>query len=228
MILCALAGAAWYHHRFARILSFISIILYQSILLSFGGTVHQTYPFLYITFLFLFLPDFSKTSFKHTENRKKTILLFLGAQAFFLLFYSMSGIEKIIEAVFQTLNGEVSILHPTGMSMLLSDWSIFTLKEPIFIHYILNFPLLGWLGMIGVVYLETFALSILFKPELQKIWGVGLILFHVSTIYAMNVAFFPFLLLINALLLSSPFSGTSQNAWSRLTYLPIFGKLFRR
>ncbi|MBI5613360.1 hypothetical protein HY947_00375 [Candidatus Gottesmanbacteria bacterium] len=227
ILLFALIGAMLYRSRLGHLCSFLALALYQSMILSFGGSVHQTYPFLYATFLFLFLPDLSHTSLSNTENRKKTILLFIGAQAFLLLFYTMSGVEKIIEAVFQTMRGEISILHPTGMSMLLSDWSIFTLKEPMFIHYILNFPLIGWLGMIAVVYLETFAITILFKPELQKIWGACLLLFHVSTIYSMNVAFFPFLLLINALLLSSPFTLSSKSNKLLLTRLPLIGKIFR-
>lgn len=195
LILVLLKNTQW-----SRIYLFVIYFLLVALTNSFGKINHASHLVLIPLFCFALMPG------KESSNnyKEKTILMFLSAKFFLLVAYALTGFWKVFWGVIELFTQNVSLFSPLSFrnvliyqfeitpKTLLGDWFIE--------HYIL-----GWVLYLFVIYLELFSIVIFFKPNLYKIWGVGLILLHVGlgVVLGVNNYMAPFA--IGILLILSPF-----------------------
>jgi hypothetical protein len=228
-LLAGFLGVLLPQWRSVRILVFLSVLEYFAFRFSFGSIGHGEHLGVLLAFVLIFLPDGWRnleTTPATRRTRVATLLVFSTCQGMILLIYSMSGVWKVGGLVEQLLKGEVSYLHPTGLaqqiaSKLLSADAA-TLLGPWFIEH----PWVGWPLMLGAIYLEFFALWVLFRPRLHAPWGWALIVLHIFTHLTMGVGFPRNTLWLALFLVFSPFRPQSLTVSSLLRRLP--GNVFIR
>lgn len=151
------------------------------------------------------------------------LLAFGAAAALILMFYSMSGLWKCLNAATALLGGRVGGFSPDAMAITLANRALQTGASPIWAELVIAYPILGWPLYLGLYYVELVAIAIVFRPALLQLWGVILILFHFGTLLFMDIVF-PLHTLINALLfVLSPFALTSAGWRNMLAALPLLG-----
>ena len=139
----------------------------------------------------------------------------------------MSGLGKIYEGVTQFLQGETSIFSLDAAALQISSL-LYTMQETTVLGpFLVEHPLLGWLSLVGVIYLQFFAILIVFRPSLHRVWALGLILFHFGTYLAMRAIFVAPIAMIAIFLLASPFYQ-GGGGWRKTFFdVPLFGWVIR-
>jgi len=226
-VFSTLAGAYFYRNRIGRIFALLGILQYHAFLNSFGGPQHQLDHWLWVALILVFLPDIWGKKSHSSEGHKKFLVVFWGVQAFLLLTYSMSGIGKLHGAIEQYLQGQahafsfdVAALHITSLLTVMQET---TILGPL----IVNYPVLGWLPFLAVIYLEFFSFLVAFRPSLHKIWALALILFHIGTYLAMRAIFVAPSALLLIFFFNSPFRETGTQWRESLSDLPL-ARLLKR
>lgn len=193
---------------------------------SFGQPDHEWYLFVFVALIFIFLPNVWKIV-ANADLKKKFLLLFWAAQAFVLLTYSMSGLLKLFTGISQLLQGEPSIFSPHATALQVAGFAYFSGRESLLGPLIIEYPFLGWLPFLIVIYLECFAFYVAFNPHLHRLWALGLIVFlHVGSILTMGLIFKPPIFILMLLFFSSPFTTMNIGIKGTLRELPLIGKLF--
>ena len=212
--------------RLVRILVFVSLLEFLALKYSFGPINHGDHLSILIGFVLIFLPPGWRASARTSrEVRAATLLVFSGCQALIMLTYSMAGFWKISGVVRQVIMGEVHALAPKGLAQqvaakLLSVESTTPLGPWLIEHYAI-----GWLLMVGTLYLQFFALWAAFRPSLHQCWALALILFHVASHLTIGVGFAQNTLWLALFFLLSPFRPQSFE-WRRTSRdLPVVGPL---
>jgi len=212
--------------RLARITAFLGLLGYHAYTASFGGPNHQWDHWLWIAFILIFLPTV-RTS-PSSETRQSFSLVFWTAQAYLLLTYTMAGIGKAIYAAIQFATGQPHAFSPDAGALFtatqLNQMGILTPLGPLIIEH----PYLAWLPFLIMLELQTFAIIVAFRPQLHRMWGLGLILFHLGTFLTMRAVFVAPTLLLAIFLLSSPFAPERTSARDVLYSIPVFGWLGRK
>lgn len=221
------AGAFFYRHRLGRIAAFLGIVQFHTLESSFGQPNHQWYPWLYIALLFLFLPDAWGGRGQTREDRKKFLIIFWGAQALFLLTYSMAGLGKFWGALQQFAASQPNAFSPNAFALQIADWSTLMQSRPLLAPFFVAHPLAGWPLYLGALYLQLFAVAAAFRPAIAKLWALGLILFHIGTYLTMDIYFLPPILLLLLLFFDSPFRDP-RTAWRNVLFdLPLIGSVIK-
>lgn len=202
----ACIAAIFYRYRFARFLAFIGISQFHGLESSFGQPNHQWYLFLFVSLIFIFLPDiWGKVKEITIETKKKFLLVFWTAQAMVLLTYSMSGLGKFIGVFSQYINGEIHGLSVNAFAYQIANWlPKFQVSPPLGV-YLIDHPFIGWPFYAGIHFIQFFAIFVAFRPSLQKFWVFSLILFHIGTYLTMGISFTPPIMLLILLFFNSPF-----------------------
>jgi hypothetical protein len=213
-----LAGAMLPRVRLARVAAFAAIFVAHGVQSSLGQPNHQWYPYLYTAALFIFLPG---------ENPRIYTLVIWAAQAWMLLLYSMSGWWKLTTAIQQMGAGQISSFHPKALALQVAAWIPIGGINPPFANIILDYPIIGWAPYLLTMYLQVFALWAAFRPNIQRVWAVGLISFHLGTQLFMGISFTPWILLLMVLFFLSPFYP-SRSVWDVVYDLPLIGWVTRR
>lgn len=218
-----LVGAIFWTYRLGRIAALAGIFIFHGALSTFGQPNHQLYPFLYTAALFAFLPSFKGDEEKNNaHNKRRYLLLLWGAQAWFLLLYTMSGSFKLVSAVRQLMGGQISSFHPFALALQVANWRLISDTPAPFATLLLAMPILGWLPYLLTMYLELFALWAAVRPSIQKVWAIGLISFHLGTQLVMGISFAPWILLLMVFFFASPFC-TPKSPREIIYDLPVVG-----
>lgn len=223
----AFIGGLFFHHRWARFIAFLAMLQFHAFISSFGQPVNQLLPWFYAMFLFLFLPDvWGKQA--TTEEKKKFLLIVWTAQAILLLCYSLSGFWKIETALVQLSRGEFHAFHPNAFALQIAgSWSVMLGPGGIISRTIVNYPWIGWPFMLGAIYLQFFSLWAAIRPSIQKLWSIGIILFHIGSLHIFGIEFFQLVLLNIIFFFFSPFAMKKQS-WKKVVVdLPVLGILTR-
>jgi hypothetical protein len=227
-LLGALLGVALPGHRLARILVFGSYLEFLAFRFSFGSINHGDHLGLLLAFVLILLPSgWSTIEAAPRRLRAATLLVFSGCQAMIMLTYSMSGLWKVGGVVQQALRGDVTYLAPTGLARqvaakLLADEST-SLLGP----WLVEHAWVGWPLMLAALYLEFFALWAVARPSLHRLWGLGLVLLHVSTHLTMGVGFPQNPLWLALFFVFSPFRPQASSWRRTLGELPVVGRWLR-
>ncbi|MCH7883372.1 hypothetical protein IIA95_03075 [Patescibacteria group bacterium] len=226
-LVSAFIGAFFYRHRIGRIIVFLGIFQLHAFLSSFVSPDHNWYPWLYVSFLLIFLPDTRQKEKPLFKERKKFLLVFLSLQAAIFFIYTMAGVSKVYNAINQFLAGEVHAFAREAFALHIAHWLSATDSTSLLGPFIIQHPWIGWPFFIGSIYLQFFALWIIFKPSLHKLWAFGLILIHIGTYVTMDILFLSSSIFLLFLFFDSPFRKPNIT-WREITLdLPLFGWAFR-
>lgn len=220
----AFLAAIFYRHRWARLLAFIGISQFHGLESSFGQPNHQWYLFLYVSLLFVFLPDIWKKGKEvTTEAKKKLLLVFWAAQAVTLLTYSMSGLGKFLGVYYQYAAGQIHGLSPNAFAYQIANWLPKLQVNPLLGSYLIDHSFIGWPFYAGIHFVMFFAVWAAFRPSLQRFWAFSLILFHIGTYITMDISFTPPIILLILLFFNSPFVKPETTAKDTIYDLPVMG-----
>lgn len=200
----ALCAAAFPASRIARIAGFFGILFFHAYGSSFGGPNHQFDYFLWIALIFIFLPRFSKEH--DAEAQQRYSLVFWTAQAYLLLTYSMAGFLKVTYGLINFFQGRASMFSPDAGALHVATQLLAMHENVPLARAVLEHPYLSYPSFLAVLYLQFFAIVVAFRPHLHRLWGVGLVLFHLGTFLTMRAVFTAPAVLVMMFLLSSPYA----------------------
>ena len=189
---------------------------------SYGAINHAGHFTVYISFALLFLPSaIDSPKGMARKDAMASIAVFWFAQSLILLSYTLSGYWKIYRSNLELLStdGFARIL----VSRTLED----TADVPWMLPFFASQPLLSQFLFLGAVYLQFFALLALFRPDLHRPFGLGLIAFHFGTDYLLNIHFYPHLVYLGIFLVFSPFAQGRFSLMGLVKSLPVFGVPFQ-
>ena len=161
--------------------------------------------------------------------RQRTLLVFWTAQAALLLTYSLSGLGKFAGAFYQLTRGETGAFSPNALAYHVAERLLQTASVSVLGEWLIDYPLLGWPGMLFTVYLQCTALAVAFRPSLQRWWAAGLAAFHVVSFFTMTINFPQNVFLLALLFFHSPFAPAEPPPLARLLgETPLVGPLWHR
>ena len=227
-LISAFIGAFFFQNRIARIFVFLGIFQLNALLSSVLRADHHWYPWLYVSFLLIFLPDAWAGKAHSLQVRKKFLLVFFSAQAVTLFIYSMAGLGKIQGAISQYFAGQTHAFAPEALALHIAYWLRNIDSTSLLGSFFVEHVIVGWPLFLGMIYLQFFSLWIAFKPSLHKIWAFGLIFMHTGIYLTMDMLFFPTALLLIFLFFDSPFKKHDTSWRETVGDLPIFGWMLRR
>lgn len=227
--LSALAAAFFYRHRIARIAGFVGFLQFHAYQSSFGFPHHQWDIWMWVAFLWMFLPDIwnvAEDDERGQQRRSAFLSVFWGAQAYVLLTYSLSGLGKLLSVASQATAGmahtfsfDIASLHISQMMLRRQET---TVLGPLFLEY----ELLGWALFISVVYLEVVSVIVVFRPDTHRLWGLFLALFHLGTFLTMRAVFVGPVALLMILFFESPFMRSGVSLSEQVAGIPLLGRPF--
>ena len=218
----------WPRVRHCRIFSFLGVFFIVAFYNSFGKIYHHYHLWVYASFLLIFLPSGTRSQLAANRTLKQIYLtVILGVQAMILLSYTLAGFWKVASSVKQFFAGEVSYFSINGMAYVVALRIVDTSKPPALSDLVLSWPQLGWLIVITAIYVECFALLVLYRPSLHRLWGIGLIAMHLGIGLVMGIHFRPAILLLVIWFIFSPFHPKHLPLRKTLADLPLLGFVFR-
>ncbi len=223
--LTALLASLLPYARAARILAFVGFFEYHAFASSFGGPNHQWDHWLWISFILIFLPALTREP--SSDTRRTFSLVFWGAQAFLLLTYTMAGIGKLTYAFIQFSQGQAHAFSPDAGALYAATQLNLMHETVPLADIIISNPWLAWIPFLCLLELQTFALVVAFRPQLHRMWGLGLILFHIGTFLTMRAVFTAPSGLLLLFLLASPFAPEKQKLGETLSAIPLFGHIYK-
>ncbi|OGI62787.1 hypothetical protein A2818_00890 [Candidatus Nomurabacteria bacterium RIFCSPHIGHO2_01_FULL_40_12] len=214
--------------RLVRILSFIALLEFVSLYFSVLQLDVDWYTMLLTSFMLIFLPNkWDKIDLFPIIARQKFLLVFWGCQAIVALTYSMAGLGKLVGGVNQFLAGESFILEPKAAALQVADRLLTTNSTSLLGPWTMEHYMILWPFFIGTIYLLLFSFIAVFRPSTHRIWGFGLILFHIGNYLFINIGFSAHIFLLSLLFLASPLAPRVVS-WREILYdLPIVGFILR-
>lgn len=228
-VIIGFLGVFLWRHLAIRLLVAVVLLQFTAWPNSFGAIHHGNHEWFWLSVCFLFLPAGCKTDLReHRRTRTQFLYAFALAPALILLFYSLSGLYKVYFATASLLAGEYGGFMPDAMAQTVARRAIETGSEPLWAEIVINAPMLGWPLYLGLYFVELFAIFVLFRPSLYRLWGVILVAFHFGTLTFMDIVF-PQHILVNGLLfIMSPFAPSKFEWRETLRAVPILGIFIER
>lgn len=224
-LITSFIGAIFWRYRIARVISFLGLWQLHALESSFKGQANFfIYPWLYTSFLFMFLPKLKEVTL---AIKKQFLLIFWAAQAMVLLMYSMAGAFKIYTGLNQLSAGEVSGFHPSAFAYQIIVHNALWNRQSFFGELLVKNVWIAWPMYLGAIYFELFALYAAVKPELQRLFSFMMIILHTGAILFMGIPFWEHIIINTILLLNSPFAKDDTKFSQVLITLPLFGPFFK-
>ena len=220
-------AAIWPQKRVPRLLAFAGLFEFWALNNSYGKIGHSLHLWVLTSALLIFLPGNSKNAaVTNRLFRQKYLALFTGIQALTLLIYTMSGLGKLLGAIYQISQGEPNIFMPKALALIVAERLAETNSPSLLGPFLMDHPWVGWPLMWVDLYVQLFAIAVLFRPVLHRAWGIALIVFHLGAYFLMTINFAQNCLLIALLLLNSPYAPPKSSWRAGLAALPLFGRFF--
>ena len=212
------SAAIWPNNRFLRILSFVTFFLLIGITNSFGKINHSFHVWVLGGLFLIFLP---KLPAKSVTSRQTYLTAIWGTQLLTLVFYTSSGMWKLIGITEQLFRGEIHSLHPLALSQQVAHRLVQTNSDSLLGPFFIENTLIGWPLYSGSVLLELFSVVVAFRPKLHRFWGICLIIFHFAIWLTMNIEFHTNMLFLMIFFVLSPFHPKALSFSDIFTSLPI-------
>lgn len=204
-----------------RLGTFLYLLLHVALSNSYGSINHGTHGLLYVSFALLFLPRRRKNQPQTRRDVLACLNVLWLIQALLLLPYTLSGFWKVWK-------GGLELLSPDALTRILLNRLLAEADDiPPLMPLVSQHDLLAYAMWLLTIYIEVFALLVVFRPHLHRPFGLVLMLFHVISDWLMNISFPNHIILLGLFLVFSPlapvrlsFSGLAQS-------LPIIGIPFR-
>lgn len=224
-VLCALLPQ-W---RIARFGYAVFLLQFMALENGFGKINHNMHSWLFVALLLIALPDRSWHDRRRVSDRLHFSSVILACQLVVLFFYALTGFWKLFYAVHALfLDDRMSSFAINGFSYILANRIVETNQQTVLGEALVAQPILGWAMFNLTVYLETVSVVIAFRPRLHRLWGIGLILFHIGTQLTMGFTFHQNILLVGILLLCSPVAPDAVRFWAAASDLPGVHWMVRR
>jgi hypothetical protein len=218
----ALMAAVAPDRRFCRALAALGLLEFTALNYSVGKIGHGMHLWVLTSLVLIFLPNL-ECGLSPRRNRQDFLNVFWTAHALVLLTYTMSGLGKVAGAFYQFSRGEVTAFHPQAMALHIAQRLLETGANSQAGLWLVEHTWVSWPLMLGTIYLQFFAFWSIFRPNLIKIWSVGLIAFHLVTYWVLPIRFAPPVLLLAMWGLGSPFAPEIPNIRDILRELPLVG-----
>jgi len=220
-VVAALLAAVAPSWRLARLAYFVMLLQYLAVQNGFGKVNHANHAWLFVSAVFVLLPDRGWRGETTTRAAKSYFLsVVAAAQVVVLFLYTLTGLWKILFALNDLTTDRVSGFELKGFSYIIADRLLATNQDTLLGEFFVHNHVVGWALYTGTIYLEAASLLIAFRPRLHRVWGIGLILFHLGTQLAMGFTFRPNVALIGLLFVASPFAPDHQTVRDTLLDLP--------
>jgi len=223
----ATAAAIFPENRLARIFAFLGLIEFVSLYMSFWKIDADFYPWVAVSFLLIFLPSLKEVDVNDVESKAKFLLALWASQTIIVLGYTMGAVGKIVHSIPAFWYGQAHSFSIDAAALHIADRLLTTNSTSVFGPMVIEYPLLGWPFFVGAIYLMFFAILTSFRLPLQRLVGIGLILYHIAAYLTMNIGFTANVLLIAILFLNSPFRD-SRISWREiLAQVPLLGWIMK-
>jgi hypothetical protein len=213
--------------RLARIAYAFTLLQYMAFVNGFDKINHDLHAWLFVSLILVLLPKGPWVKSRRAAHRQYFLVVFSTAQLVMLLFYTLTGFWKIYTATTDFAAGRVGGFSFSGFSYIVANRLIQTSQVAVLGHFFVQHELYGWALFCGTMYLEAFSVVIAFRPRLQRIWGLGLILFHIGTQLAMGFTFPENIVLVGLFLVCSPFAPEHVDVRATVLDLPVVHVLAR-
>ena len=183
-----------------KVLCAVSFFMLSSIEFSLGHAGHYLNYWVMAFFIFSFIG----------KDRKKDRFLFHTAQFSLLMTYGLSGVHKLTALIHYVVRFGIENLKPVEKSIAVRiyDFPYYTIGKSI-LSEILSWPSFIPLFLWGLlIYFQISCFFIAFRPPLFRLWGVFIILFHLITVFTLQVMFFYNMILVSLLLVETPYDMT--------------------
>ena len=218
-------AALWYGQRWARALHFIAFLQVVGLYSSFGYTNTSHHIWLWISFALVFVPTAQASGLANDRRlRHDTLRVLAWTTALILLFYTLSGIAKMVGAIPMDAS-KISSLAPEALAHLVLKRILLADVTTVFGDLLGHAPVLGWPLYLLVLYIEVFALFAIVRPALLPVFGAFLMVFHTGIWFFMGIQFIWQPLQALLLLVWSPFRPAQLRGRDVLEQLPLFGSV---
>ena len=228
--LCFLSSllAVVFHRVLAiRILFCVLFLMSSTVANSSAGINHGTHAWFWVSFALIFLPG-EKHATQNNSSRARMmsyITTVALVQTLLFLFYSMSGFWKIGIGIQAAIRGQDGGFSPQGLAYNLADRIVQTNTDPLLANFFIDNYFLAWFGLLAIMYIQFTAISVAFRPNLHRLWGMLLILFHLGTWLLMEILFNAHVLLLTMFFVFSPFRPEKIELRDIFADLPLLGHL---
>ena len=210
--------------RIARILVFLTLLEFIAFDNSFGKIDHGGHIALLLSFILILLPsEWHSPQNKSKYIRAATLTVFSGCQVLIMLTYTMSGIGKLFGVLIQAPQGEIHGLAPQALASYIANRMLHIDFTSYLGPWLVENYYVGWLLMLGTVYLQFFSLWAAFRPSLHQLWGLSLILLHISIFLTMRINFAQNCLWLGLFFVNSPFRPQKFDWRQIVRDLPLVG-----
>lgn len=204
-----------------RLGAFLHLLLHVAIRNSYGSINHGTHVLLLVSFALLFLPNRRRGQRDERCNVRSSLTVLWLAQSVLLLTYTLSGVWKI-------WYGRLELFSSDALTRILLERLLAEADDiPLLLPYVAQHSLLAQAMWLGTLYIELFALLVVFRPHLHRPLGIVFMLFHVTSDLLMNISFPNHFVLLGIFLVLSPLAPTRFSLSGAVQSLPIIGMPFR-
>jgi hypothetical protein len=172
----------------------------------FGRVNHSLHAWLFVAVILVFLPGDRWRRRRSADFAHRTLSVVWACQLALLLVYTLSGVWKVAYATVALVTSKTSGFEPDGFSLIVMATLVTESKDTVVGDFFARNELVGWVTFMGAYYLETASLLVLMRPRLHRVWGVALIVFHIGTGLAMDIAFVDQAIVAGLFLVLSPFA----------------------
>lgn len=188
--------------RIWRILSFVFFFCLFAMFNSSGKINHSLHTLLIPLFCFMFI------NFK-TSDKLKNYFIFASAVFALLTSYSLAGFWKILRGILHLIENENGVFSLNGMTRLLK-YEFRYETPPEIAQWFMENEIIGFFMLWSGILIEFFSVLIFFFGKLHKIWGLLLLMLHISIAVIMDVSFAYAVITLLPLLIVSPFSNKTN------------------
>jgi hypothetical protein len=192
--------------RVARFAYSFALLQYMAFVNGFDKINANFHGWFFVSVFLIFLPKGPWPGQRRASIRQYFLTVIWATQVTVLLFYSLTGIWKIHDGFFAFIHGKTGVFSMNAFSYIVANSLFRTNIDTVLGHYFARSVFIGWVLFMGTMYLESGSLIIAFRPRLQRVWGIGLILFHLGTQIVMGFTFPQNIALVALLIVASPFA----------------------
>ena len=180
-----------------KILCVTSFFILLSIEFSFGKIGRSAHSWLFVFIVFSFIGN----------DKRKDQFFFHTAQFWVLMTYGLSGIHKLTNLFSYVMKFGFKNLMPVEKSIANRIYDIpnYNVGKAL-LQEVLSWPVFFSLFLWGLlIYFQISCLFVVFRPPLYRLWGILIILFHLTTVFMLQILFFYNMILVSLLLVENPY-----------------------
>jgi hypothetical protein len=211
--------------RITRILAALAYLFLVTVDFVYANVGHASHATLWLMLLSALAPSW-KAEKNPRAIRERVLLNFFHCQLLLTFFYFNAGLWKIWMAFSQLIRGEANAFQLDALSRILAERLLIGNTRTAFGPWLIDQPLLGYFSLWFTIYAELAALLIVFRPQLHRVFGAALILFHLVTALTLAPSFSLNVLALGIFFVLSPFHPEGLKKNQIFFSLPLLGKLF--